>query len=61
MEDREASGSRETFKIVPVREFSDGLGIKDPTLSLLWLRSLQWCRFSPWAQNFHLPWVWPKK
>ena len=26
--------------------------VKDPTLSLLWLRLLQWLRFSPWPGNF---------
>ena len=30
-------------------------GVKDLALSLLWLRSLQWCRFNPWPRNFHVP------
>ena len=35
--------------------------IKDPALSLLWLRSLLWCRFDLWPGNFCMPWVWFKK
>ena len=35
-------------------EFPGGLAVKDPVLSLLWLR------FSPWPRNFHTPWGWPK-
>lgn len=34
--------------------------VKDPILSLLWPRSLLWCRFSHWPKNF-MPWAWPKK
>ena len=33
-------------------EFYGSLAIKDPALSLLWLKSLQWCRFNPWPRNF---------
>ena len=29
--------------------------VKDLKLSLLSLRSLLWCRFSPWPGNFHMP------
>lgn len=32
--------------------FPSGLEIKDLALSLLWLRSLLWCRFHPWLGNF---------
>ena len=35
--------------------------VKDPALSLQWLGSLLWRRFSPWPGNFHMPWAWPKK
>ena len=35
--------------------------VKDPRLSLLWLRSLQWHGFDPWPGNFCMPWAWPKK
>ena len=35
--------------------------VKEPVLSLLWLGSLLWCRFSPWPRNFCMPWVWQKK
>ena len=27
--------------------------VKDPSLSLLWLRSLLWRRFHPWPSNFY--------
>ena len=35
--------------------------IKDPVLSLQWLRLLLWYRFDPWPRNFCMPWVWSKK
>ena len=35
--------------------------VKDPVLSLLWLRLLLWRRFDPWPRNFDMPQVWPKK
>ena len=35
--------------------------VKDPALSLQWLGSRQWGRFDPWAGNFHMPQVQPKK
>ena len=35
--------------------------VKDPMLSLQWLRSLLWHRFNPWPANFHMPWGWPKE
>ena len=35
--------------------------IKDPVLSLLWLRLQLWFGFSPWPMNFHTPWVQPLK
>ena len=28
--------------------------VKDPVLSLQWLRFLLWCRFDPWSRNFHM-------
>ena len=34
--------------------------VKDSALSLLWLRLLQWHRFDPWPQNFHVPWARPR-
>ena len=34
--------------------------VKDPALSLQWLRSLLWFRFDPWPRNFCLPQVQPK-
>ena len=27
--------------------------VKDPALSLMWLRSLLWCRFNPWPRKFY--------
>ena len=42
-------------------EFPGGLVVKDLMLSLLWLRSLPWCGFDPWPENFHMPLVWSKK
>ena len=35
--------------------------VKDPALSLLWLRSLLWREFDPWPLNFHVPQVRLKK
>ena len=35
--------------------------VKDPALSLQWLRSLLWSGFSPWPMTFHMPQVWTKK
>ena len=35
--------------------------VKDPALSLLWLRSLLWREFDPWPGNFHMLQIWPKK
>ena len=35
--------------------FPGGLAVKDPVLSLLWLRSLLWLGFDPWPRNFHIP------
>ena len=35
--------------------------VKDLALSLLWLSSLLWCRFSPQPRNFHRPWAQPKR
>ena len=29
--------------------------VKDPALSLMWLRSLLWSRFDPWPRNFCMP------
>ena len=31
--------------------FPDGLVVKDPALSLLWLRSMLWCGFDPWLKK----------
>ena len=35
--------------------------VKDPALSLEWLRSLLWHRFDPWPGNFCRLWAQPKK
>ena len=35
--------------------------VKDLVLLLLWLWLLQWCEFSHWPGNFHMPWAWSKK
>ena len=35
--------------------------IKDPALSLLWLRSLLWHRLDPWPGNFHMLQAQPNK
>ena len=37
------------------------MGVKDPMLSLKWLRLLLWQGFDPGPRNFHMPWAWPKK
>ena len=34
---------------------------KDLALSLQWFGSVLWYRFDPWLENFHVPWVQPKK
>ena len=34
--------------------------VKDLVLSLLWLGSLLWHEFNPWARNFHMLWAQPK-
>ena len=34
--------------------------VKDPALSLQWLRSLLWHGFHLWLGNFHMSWAWPK-
>ena len=34
--------------------------VKDPALSLLWLRLLLCCRFHPWLRNVHMMWVGPR-
>ena len=50
------------YKKVAGWEFPGGLVGKDLALSLLWLGSLLWRgEFDPWAGNFHMPQVWPKK
>ena len=36
-------------------------GVKDPVLSLLWLRLLSWHGFNPWPGDFHMPWMGPKR
>ena len=35
--------------------------VKEPALALLWLGSLLWHRFDPWARNFPMLGAWPKK
>ena len=35
--------------------------VKDPALSLWWLRSLLRLGFDLWPGNSHMPWVWPEK
>ena len=35
--------------------------VKGPALSLQWLGSLLWQGLDPWAGNFWMPWVQPKK
>ena len=35
--------------------------VKDPALSLLWVRSLRWSGLIPGPRNIHMPWEWPKE
>ena len=35
--------------------------VKDPPLSLLWLKSLRWHSFNAWLRDFPVPQVWPKR
>ena len=37
------------------------LGVKDPLMSLQWLRSLLWHEFVPWSWNLCMPRAWQKK
>ena len=39
------------FRRMSPRSFLVAQWVKDPVLSLFWLRSLLWCRFNPWPQN----------
>ena len=44
-------------KALPISELPVPQRDKDPAFSLLWLRSLLWCRFDPWPGNFHMLWA----
>ena len=44
-----------TLKIQNTYKFPGGLAVKDPVLSLLWLR------FNPWPRDFYMPWVQSKQ
>ena len=46
---------RELMTKMEPEEFPGGLAVKDPALSLMWLR------FHPWPRNFHRLWVGPPK
>ena len=35
--------------------------VKDPVLSLQWLRWVLWHRLNSWPGNFQMSQVWPKK
>ena len=35
--------------------------VKDPAVSLQWLRLLLWWGFDLWSGNFHTPQAWQKK
>ena len=35
--------------------------VKDPPLSLQWLKLLLWHRFGPWLQNLYMLWAWPER
>lgn len=35
-------------------DFPGGPAVKDSALPLLWVR------FTPWPENFHMLWTWPK-
>ena len=54
-------GQRVSSARVAFEESSGGLAVKDPVLSLLWLRSLLWHGFQPWTKNFHMPQALPEK
>ena len=43
------------------KEFLVAQEVKGLALSLQPLRSLLWCRFSPWPGSFHMLSAWPKK
>ena len=45
---------REYFRIKKVRSSLVAQRVKDPGLSVLWLRSLLWPGFAPWLQNFRI-------
>ena len=48
-------GRRKLFAWERIRSSLVAQWVKNPVLSLLWLR------FNPWTQNFHVPQVWQKK
>lgn len=59
------------FNIIKIQHFSPRKKCKkiripwrlsrlSPALSLLWLWLLLWHGFSPWHENFCMPWPWPR-
>ena len=49
-------------KVLEVQYFSlMAQRIKDPELSLQWLRLSLWHSFNPWPGNLQMPQVWPKE
>ena len=43
-----------------VQSLDQHSGLKDPVLPELWCRPQLQLRFSPWLEDFHMPWVCPK-
>ena len=48
------------FFVIYFEEFPGAQQVKDLTLSLLWLKSLLWCKFNPWQGDFCKPQGQPK-
>ena len=43
-----------------MKEFLGDPAVKDPALTLQWLRSLLWHRFDPWPRNIYMLQVSPR-
>ena len=63
-EGKENIGEGEEDLVITQKEGRSSLvaqWVKDPVLSLQWLRSLLWRGFNPWPGNFHMLRVQPRK
>ena len=49
------------LSLQPLGSLAQHSGVNDPELPQLWYRSQLWLGFDPWAGNFRMPQVQPKK